>query len=106
MTLETVKNALLSILTDVYHHTGPANKPDKYIVWAEDGAGEVVHADNAIVYQAIEGTVDYYTKAEDDPNFDRIQDAMTAAEIPFSLNSIQWEEETGFIHYEWVFTIG
>ena len=75
-------------------------------MWAEDGSGKVMYADNAMVYQAIEGTVDYYTKAEDDLNFDRIQDAMTAAGIPFSLNSIQWEEETGFIHYEWVFTIG
>ena len=106
MTLETVKNALLSVLPDVYHHTGPENKRYQYIVWGEDGGGNVVHAYNVMVCQDIEGTVDYFTKAENDPNFERVQDALTAAGIPFYLNSIQWEEETGFIHYEWVFNIG
>lgn len=36
---------------------------------------------------------------------DKIQAALIAACISFSLNSVQLEEETGLIHYEWIWEV-
>jgi hypothetical protein len=55
--------------------------------------------------QAIQGTIDYFTKTKDDPNLDAIQSALNDAEISFRLSAIQYEEDTRYIHYEWVFGV-
>ena len=55
--------------------------------------------------QAIEGTIDYFTRTEYDPNFEKIQEVLSEAEISYRLNSVQYEDETGYIHYEWVFQV-
>lgn len=102
--MNLIKEALLTVTPHVYHNFAQ-KKADKYIVWAEDGQGDSLHGDNGMVEQVIQGTIDYYTKDEKDPNVKRIQDALTAHEIAFRLNSIQFEEETGYAHYEWVWEV-
>lgn len=47
------------------------------------------------------GTIDYYTKEEGDLNVDKIQEVLSDRQVSFYLNSVQYEVETGFIHYEW-----
>ena len=103
--LQAVKDALLTVGVPVSHFYA-AKKPDKYIVWSEDGQGNSEWADGKMVNQAIEGTIDYFTKSENDPNFAAIQSALNDAGIAFRLGSIQYEDETGFIHYEWIFEVG
>lgn len=100
----TLKAALLSVGVPVSRFTA-IKKPDKYIVWAEDGQGDSEWADGKMVNQAIQGTVDYYTKSESDANFDAIQNALNDAGISFRLNSIQYEDSTGFIHFEWLWEV-
>lgn len=95
--------ALLSVTQKVYHYAPPQNVTGAYIVWAEDSQGGSVWADGEMVCQAIQGTVDYYTKTESDINVGKIQDALEG--ISFRLNSIQFEKETGYIHHEWVFEV-
>lgn len=104
MNLAEIKTALSTVGVPVnrYH---AIKKPDKYIVWAEDGQSGGLYSDNRMSEQVIQGTIDYFTKTEDDPNIDKIQDALNSAEIPFRLNSVQYEEDTGFIHYEWLFEV-
>ena len=104
MTLQTIKTLLLTVTDNVYHYYA-WSKPDKYIVWAEDSEGDSVHADNQKQIQAIQGTIDYFTKDEGDPNVEKIQKAMNNNEISWRLNSIQYEEETEYIHYEWLFEV-
>ena len=102
MKLSDIRDALLEVIPDVFHYEAWA-KPDKYIVWAEDNEASSLNADNKKQEQVLEGTVDYFTKTEYDPNFKLIQSKLNAIDISWKLNSVQHEEETGYIHYEWVF---
>ncbi len=104
MTLQAIKNLLLTVTDNVYHYHA-WEQPDKYIVWAEDSEGNSLHADNQKQVQVIQGTIDYFTKDEGDINVELIQKAMNDNEISCRLNSIQYEEGTDYIHYEWVFEV-
>lgn len=102
--LEKVKDALLTVTDNVGHYEA-LTKTDQYIVWAEDKEGSSVEGDNYKLEQSIQGTIDYYTKNEDDANVEAIQTALKAARIAFYLNSVQYEDETQYIHHEWVFEV-
>lgn len=103
MTLADVKNALLTVGVPAFHYTA-FEQAGKYIVWAEDNQADSAWADGEMQHQAIEGTVDYYTKAESDPNVQKIQNALNGV-CSWRLNSVQYEEDTRFIHFEWVFQV-
>lgn len=74
---------------------------DRYFVWQEDGANDFM-VGNVHAEQVVTGTTDLYTKQEFDPWKDAFEAALDAnGTIAWSLNSVQYEEDTGFIHYEW-----
>ncbi len=102
--LKKIKEALLTV-TDRVGHYEIMEQTDQYIVWAEDSEAGSVEGDNRKQNQAIQGTIDFFTKTDLDEMVDRIQEALKAACISFYLNSVQHEEETGYIHYEWVWSI-
>lgn len=104
MTLVNLRDALLTVTPNTFHYHAH-KKPDKYIVWAEDTEANAGHADNHKTNQVIQGTIDYFTKMEFDPNFNLIQEKLNSVDIAWKLNSIQFEEETGYIHYEWIFEV-
>jgi hypothetical protein len=98
---ENLRNALLSVGVPVSHYEAlGADAP--YIVWAEDGETDALVADDRKISQAIGGTVDFYTFIENDPVFSAIQAALNDAEISWSLNSVQYEDDTKLIHFEWL----
>lgn len=101
MQLSDLRDLLLTVTPNTFHYYA-TRQPDSYIVWAEDGEAAASYVDNYKDNQAIQGTIDYFTKMEFDPNFKLIQDKLNSVEITWRLNSIQYEEETGYIHYEWV----
>ena len=101
MTLSDIENALKAVTSSTSHYSA-RNKPDKYIVWAEDGQAGSLWADGKMQEQVLTGTVDYFTRTENDPNFEAIQAALNDLEISWRLESIQYEDETKYIHYEWV----
>ena len=98
-----IRDALLTVSKDVYHFEA-LKKKDKYIVWAEDGEGNSGHADNK-KNQTIQGTIDYFTKDDADSAVEEIQEALEFHEISYKLNSVQYEEETEYIHYEWIWEV-
>ncbi len=98
-----IRDALLTVSKDVYHFEA-LKKKDKYIVWAEDGEGNSEHADNK-KNQVIQGTIDYFTKDDADPVVEEIQEALELYEISYKLNSVQYEDETEYIHYEWIWEV-
>lgn len=102
--LEAVMNALLTVTDNVGHYTA-WDDSDRYIVWAEDGESAELLADNYKPGNTIEGTIDYFTKTEDDVNIKLIPQALNNARIWWRLNSVQYEDETRFIHYEWLFRV-
>ena len=104
MTLIDIKNALLTVTSNVYHFDA-TGATGNYIVWSEDGSADAVYADGKMQEQGIQGTIDLFTKTEYDPKFSQIQTALNNAGIGFYLGSIQYEEDTKYIHYQWIFSI-
>ena len=102
--LDRIRDALLAVTTEVYHFH--AHKPKTpYIVWAEDGAGDTVFANGRLQNQAVAGTVDLYTDdPEDTTLFEGVQTALDGV-CAWRLNSIQYEDDTGLTHYEWVWEV-
>lgn len=101
--IEIIPEALLTVSSNVGHYT-VTDKSTEYIVWAEDGEGTSLHANNRKTLKVTQGTIDYFTKSEVNLA-DNIESALTAAGISFSANSVTYEDETEFIHYEWTFEV-
>ena len=100
--LQRVATAFNDINCDVTHYAPVENAETPYIVWAEQGEGESFNADNAKSEQSIEGVVDFYTQTEFDPILDDIQDTLNSLEgCSWKLDTCQYENETGIIHYTW-----
>lgn len=99
--LDALKSALLGVTQKCYHFGPPQDVSGAYIVWAEDGEAEMVWANNKRRMAAIAGTIDYFTKDQDDPNVRKIEEALQSLRIGWRLNSVQFETDTRYIHYEW-----
>jgi hypothetical protein len=96
---EHIISAHLAVTNDVRH--SEYMQLERYFVWQEDGANDLmagdIHAEKAVT-----GTTDLFTKQEFDPWKDEIEVAFDASPYIFwKLNSVQYEEDTGFYHYEW-----
>lgn len=78
---------------------------DRYFVWQEDGGGDDLNADGYHAERIVTGTTDLFTRQEFDPWIDELGEAMSSYGIAWYLNSVQYEEDTGFIHTEWVWEV-
>lgn len=96
--LRTFGTALASV-SRAYHYRAPENEPSGYAVWAEL-ASTSVEADNSHAEAAFSISVDYFTRTEFDDTIDDICDLLDTFGS-WRIESIQFEQETGFIHYEW-----
>lgn len=107
MTLLDIRDMHLTITDNAFHYhaDNSDNELDQYIVWAEDGQAKSEFANDIMDIQVITGTTDYFTKEEFDPNFNLIQKAFNDFNLSWELNSIQYEEDTKYIHYEWVWEV-
>lgn len=98
--IDKVRQALLTVTDSVFHYDA-MEKSDQYIVFMEDGQGDEAWADDLCTWQSVTGTIDYFTRKESDPNVEKIQKALNGGEIVWSLYSVQFEKDTGYIHWEW-----
>ena len=62
-------------------------------------------ANNRMSEQQLHGTVDLYTLEEYNPLIDEIQEALNEVMGGWSLNTVDYEDETNLIHYEWEWTL-
>ena len=102
--LQYIGEAFAEVIPSSYHYFRPADIWP-CLVWQEDGEGESFRSGNHKSEQALHGTTDYYTQAEYDNNIDLIQDVLEDIAAAWSLNSVQYEEDTKLIHYEWEWTV-
>ena len=102
--LERLQAALAALTDRVYHYVAATNSTPPYIVWAEDGDNDLL-AGNVHAERCYTGTVDLYTKVDKDPLFSAIPEALEGIGAAWYLNSVQYEEDTGLIHYEWVWEV-
>ena len=86
-------------VTDQVNHLEKLDS-SRYFVWAEDGANDLsaggVHCERAMT-----GRTDLFTKVEFDPWADALGESFSQMGIAWTLVSVDFEEETGFIHYSW-----
>lgn len=87
-------------VTDAVSHAARV-KSERYFAWQEDGSNDLA-GDNGHGERAVTGTTDLYTKQELDPWADALGESFDAHGIAWALNSVQYEADTGFYHYEWV----
>lgn len=73
-----------------------------YGVVSIEGPGDSVAADDQIVHQAIRGSIDLYVKSPATTLMTTVQDAINGL-VAWRLNSVQHEEDTNLIHYEWIY---
>lgn len=100
MKFDTLRDALKSVGVPVGHYR-VHKQTDRYIVWAEDNQASALWTEDGMSRQVVQGTVHYFTKTEYDANVDKIQ-AVLGRAVSWRLNSIQYEDDTGYIHWEWV----
>ena len=95
---------LLTIGPPVYHYFA-SGQTGNYILWAEDGSGSALYADDHIDRHTIQGTIDYYTKTEYDPVAKQIEDALNGSDVSWYPGPVQHEQATGYIHHEYIWEI-
>lgn len=85
-----------------FAHFGWSKAPSgDYGVYAEDSANDLI-ANGKHVEKVLQGTVDYFTRDDSGAPKAAIETALDGIGIAWYLNSIQFEDDTGYIHYEWV----
>ncbi len=104
MTLKDLRDALVEVTPKTYHYSASGAKGN-YIVWAEEGQGDVETADDKSL-SGIVGTIIYYTETEFDTKFDEIQIKLNSVDVAWSLESITYDESDDYIIYIWTFEIG
>ena len=95
---------LAGITTKCFHYWRPV-KDVPCLMWAENGEAESFEANNHKQEQTISGTCDFYTKTEFDPLIAAVQEALDEMELAWALNSVQYEDDTQMIHYEWTWEV-
>ena len=89
----------------LFTHFGWSKAPSgDYGVYAEDGANDLI-ANGKHSERVLQGTVDYFTRDDSGTPKTTVETALDGAGIAWYLNSVQLEEDTGYIHYEWVFEV-
>lgn len=93
---------LTGVSSSVFHYLRPPKQSPPFIVWAEDREEGSFSAGNRKAEQVLHGRVDLYTKTEFDTMEDGIQTALNQLDgCGWLLDSVQYEDETGLIHYSW-----
>lgn len=98
--LQQMGVAFAAVTNNCYHYWRPV-KDVPCLIWAESGEDASFHSDNGKSEQRIIGTVDLFTKTEFDPLADDVQEALESLGVTWTLESVQYEEETNLIHMEW-----
>lgn len=89
-----------------FAHFGWASAPKgDYGVWAEESADQF-QADNRYGEHFQIGYIHWFTRSDSEEGKDAIEDYLKQVQeenvCAWYLNTIQYEENTHFIHYEWV----
>lgn len=99
-TLQQIGDDFASLTQNCYHYWRPKMRPP-FIVWQEDAEGDDFAANNVKAERMISGSVHYFTQKEYDPLADNIEKLLQERSHAWSLESVQYEEETNLIHHEW-----
>lgn len=99
-----LKTALESTGYD-WAHFGWSRAPEgDYGTWGEERAHDLeadnVHAETATIF-----FVSYFTRDDSGAPRRAIEQALNALRIPWKLSGIDYEPDTGYIHFSWYCTV-
>lgn len=98
--MKSLREALVKLTGKVYHYFAPPNTEPDYIIWSEDGSNDL-KADNVHAERAWTGVVDLYTNEEGNLLVEGVANAFEEIGAAYNLVSVDYEEDTGLIHYSW-----
>lgn len=101
--VEQIGSMHKTVPTNVYHYFRPQLKAP-YLIWQEDGSDQFA-ANNRTAEMTVSGSTDYFTKTEYDRTVDAIMEMFRANGFLWQLSSIQYEDETGLIHFEFLWEV-
>lgn len=79
-----------------------SHSPDKvYGVVTVSDQAELETDSDSVSEKMLEGYVDVFTRGTDGTEMNEVEACLRGLGIWFGLESIQFEEQTGYIHYEW-----
>lgn len=82
------------------HHAWSKAPEGDFGTYSEN-SGEDLTADEKHVERGTEVYINYYTRDDTSTPRTTIETAINSLNIPWYLNTIQYENDTGYIHYEW-----
>lgn len=99
--IQELKDALISVGIPLSH--GWAHKAKApYLVWREDGGGDPLKANGKTAEHPIRGTVHLFEPEDlEESKYHKVERALNSIECAWDLSSIQHEQETGLVHFEW-----
>lgn len=102
--LRQMGEAFATVTKNAYHYFRPVTSFPA-LIWAEDGENDSFHSNDSKSCQNITGTTDLFTKTEFDPLVDDVQATLERLGVAWYLSSVQYEEDTNTIHYEWAWEV-
>lgn len=105
--LDVIKDALSTVSDRVFPFMPPKDKDYPYLVYDFDNTIEL-QANNKVLEQAIQGTIDLYSENAADPLFFKVQTALRKAGVAWYFNTKQVDDDRDptVFHYEWVWSLG
>lgn len=88
-----------------FAHYAWSKAPDGDYGTYSENRGDDLTADNKHIEKGTEGFISYFTRDDSGTPRVMIETALSNLGIPWYLNSIQYENDTGYIHYEWWFGV-
>lgn len=98
-----ITDAIESLVQNGYKfaHFAWSHAPEgDYGTWGEDSGNEFTAGD-VVAETVMNGFVDYFTRDDSGAPKETIENAMTDEGIVFHLDAVQYESDTGYIHYTW-----
>ena len=86
-----------------YHYQAPDACPPHYLVWSEDDRLDL-EAGNVHAEKAWQGTADLFTTIDFDPFADAIESVLEDNGLWWSYEGTDYEEDTGLIHHQWLWS--
>lgn len=104
--LKIVRNVLVNVGGDIVFHYRRPPEMKRFIVWQEEAEDMPFSANNRKQETCLTGSIDVYTPNEYDQLIDDLTAALAQAQrIQAQINAVQYEDETGLIHYTFTFWV-
>lgn len=88
-----------------FAHFAWSKAPDGDYGTYEEYSGADFVADGIHMEKGTSGYINFFTRDDTGLPKTTIETALNGLNIPWYLNTVQYENDTGYIHYEWGFSV-